>query len=249
MSILNAHSYSRRTIIKGAGVVGLGMTASQAGLIRALAQESTPSASNGEDIQTIINIAATAESLAVTLYGYVIQAARDGMYDVAIADVVQGVLVSARAAEQFHLEYLLEAGAEPLTQDFTVPDPALLTSTQTIFDAAVVLETAFVAAYIAAGRRFAELGQTDLVRTAMEVAAVEGEHRVLVNYVAGARPANDVGFASAQFATVQEAADAIIALGFIGGDGTAVSYPGPLKVDRSSVTLHTPNGKTLACLA
>jgi len=70
-----------------------------------------------------------------------------------------------------------------------------------------------------------------------------------VNYVAGAGPANDVGFASAQFATVQEAADAIIALGFIGGDGTTVSNPGPLKVNRNSVTRHTPNGKTPACLA
>ena len=108
-----------------------------------------------------------AESLAVTLYGHVIDSARNGGYDTEIPDAVVGVLVSARAAEQYHLEYLLAAGAVPLTTDFTVPDPALLTSTQLIFDTAVQLETAFVAAYTAAAHRFAELGQTDLVRTSL----------------------------------------------------------------------------------
>jgi hypothetical protein len=48
---------------------------------------------------------------------------------------------------------------------------------------------------------------------------------------------------------VTEAAEALTALGFIGGDGTAISYPGPIKVDRSSVSLRSPNGSTLACLA
>jgi hypothetical protein len=248
MQVLN-QAISRRSIFKGAAVVGLGMTAAQAGLIRALAQDDATPMAEGEDIQTIINIAATAESLAVTLYGHVIDSAKNGGYDAEIPDAVVGVLASARAAEQYHLEYLLDAGAEPLTQDFTVPDPALLTSTQLIFDTAVQLETAFIAAYTAAAHRFAELGQTDLVRTSMEVAAVEGEHRVLAAYVAGVRPANNVALAPALFTTLGEAAEALTSLGFIGGSGTAVSYPGPGNVDRSSVSLRTPNGKTLACLA
>jgi hypothetical protein len=62
-------------------------------------------------------------------------------------------------------------------------------------------------------------------------------------------PCPTTSHAGVPFATVQESADAIIALGFIGGNGTVVSHPGPLKVDRGSVTLHTPNIKTLACLA
>ncbi len=247
MDLLNKAT-SRRSIFKGAAIVGLGMTVAQANLIRALAQDSTPTV-EGEDIQTIIDIAATAESLAVTLYGHVIESAQNGGYDTEIPAAVVGVLVSARAAEQYHLEYLLNAGAKPLTQEFTVPDPALLTSTQLIFDTAVQLETAFVAAYMAAAHRFAELGQTDLVRTAMEVAAVEGEHRVLAAYVAGVRPANNIALAPELFKTVGEAAAALTSLGFIGGTGTAVSYPGPLKVDRSSVNLRTPNGKSLACAA
>jgi hypothetical protein len=239
---------SRRSVFKGAAVIGLGMTAAQAGLIRALAQDSTPDA-EGEDLQTIINIAATAESLAVALYGHVIESALNGGYDAEIPAAVAGVLVSIRASEQYHLEYLLDAGAEPLTQEFTVPDPALLTSTQLVFETAAALEQAFVAAYTAAAHRFAELGQTDLVRTSMEVAAVEGEHRVLAAYVAGVRPANNYGLAPALFKTVGEAAEALTSLGFIGGSGTPISYPGPLKIDRSSVSLRTPNGKTLSCLA
>jgi hypothetical protein len=236
-------AFSRRTVLKSAGAVGLGMTFAQAKLIRSLAQES-------ESVEEIINIAATAESLAVTLLGGAIDSAKNGGYDKEIPAPVLAILTAARASEEYHLEYLLDAGAKPLTQSFTVPDPALLSSYDTLFTTIVALEGAFIAAYIQAAREFTTLGQPELVKTALAVAAVEAEHRVLANYAAGVRPANNLGFEPTMFDSVGGAAQALTDLGFIGGTGTAVEYPGPGgKVDRTSVHWKTPSGPTIACVA
>jgi hypothetical protein len=235
--------FSRRTILRGAGVVGLGMTLSQARLIRSLAQEAP-------DLQSIINIAATAETMAVTLFGHAVESAEQGGYDQEVPAAVITIVDAARTAEYYHLDYLLKAGAEPLTQTFTVPDPTLLTSYTTLFTTAVQLETAFIAAYIAAARAFTELGQPELVKTALAVAAVEGEHRVLANYALGTRPANNYGFAPALFSTVEEAAQALTDLGFIGGTGTEITYPGGGgPVDRSLTNLRSVSGPSVECTA
>lgn len=232
--------YSRRFVLKGATAMGLALTIPQARLIHTLAQES-------EDLQTIINIAATAETMAVTLFGHAIDSARNGGYDKEIPDAVVGILESSRAAEYFHLAYLLAAGAEPLTQTFTVPDPALLTSYDLLFTTAVQLEGAFIAAYIAAAKQFVALEQPELVKIAVAVAAVEGEHRVLANYALGTRPANNIGFAPAVFGTVGEAAQALTDLGFIGGTGTEVTYPGPGEIMRNAVRVQKPFGPSVDC--
>ncbi|MGH2560143.1 MAG: ferritin-like domain-containing protein [Thermomicrobiales bacterium] len=235
--------FSRRTVFKSAGVVGLGMTIGQARLIHSLAQEAP-------DLQSIINIAATAESLAVTLYGHAVESAEQGGYDQEVPEAVITIVDAARTAEYYHLEYLLEAGAEPLTQTFTVPDPALLTSYELLFTTAVQLETAFIAAYIAAARAFTALEQPELVKTALSVAAVEGEHRVLANYALGVGPANNIGFAPALFGTVEEAAQALTELGFIGGAGAEVTYPGGGgPVDRSLTNLRSVSGPSVVCTA
>ncbi|HET8522650.1 MAG TPA: ferritin-like domain-containing protein [Thermomicrobiales bacterium] len=235
------HQFSRRNLIKSAGVVGLGMTLGQARLIRTLAQES-------EDLNTIINIASTAESLAVTLLGHAIESAQQGGYDKEVPDPVVNILISARAAEHYHLDYLLKAGAQPLTQTFTVPDPALLTSYDTFFTTVVQLEAAFIAAYIAAAREFTALKQPELVKVAHMVASVEAEHRVLANYALGTRPANNLAFEAATFGTVGEAAKALTDLGFINGTGQTVNYPGPGDIARGSIHYRSPYGPSVACI-
>ncbi|CAN5540368.1 hypothetical protein BH23CHL2_BH23CHL2_09140 [soil metagenome] len=248
---------SRRDIFKGLGAGALGMAfgsglvfgkgalagidmLESAGQIRDLAQES-------ESLQEIIDIAITAEALAVTLLGGAVASAEAGNYNAEIPDLVVDVLKAARAEEQFHYDYLAEAGATPLTTTFTIPDPALLIDVDTLFGTIVQLEGAFVAAYMAAARRFAELDQPELVKVAVQTAAVEGEHRVLANYVLGERPANNFGFYPALFDTVGDAAAALQALGFIGGDGDQVEYPGPGKIDASNVTNTMLGGPSVVC--
>lgn len=233
---------SRRLLLKGAGAAGLGLTLGQTALLKAVAAQS-------ETVQDIVNIAATAESLAVTLLGGAIESAKQGNYNQKIPDAVVSILVAARASEQYHLDYLLGAGAKPLTQSFTVPDPKLLSDYDTLFGTIVQLESAFIAAYGAAMRQFTALEQPELVKVAYQVGAVEAEHRVLANYALGTRPANNLSFEKKMFTTVGEAADALTKLGFIGGSGTKVDYPGPGTVDKGAVTETAPGGPTVNCWA
>ncbi len=248
---------SRRSLFKGmgAGVLGLalgsGLTFGKgplagidmlesAGQMKAVAQES-------ESIQEIINIAITAEALAVTLLGGAVASAEADNYNEQIPELVIDVLKAARAEEQFHYDYLAAAGATPLTTTFTIPDPALLSDVETLFGTLVQLETAFVGAYMAAARRFAELDQPELVKIAVQTAGVEGEHRVLANYVLGERPANNFAFYPNLFETVGDAAAALQDLGFIGGDGQQVQYPGPGAIDASKVTNTMLGGPSVNC--
>lgn len=239
---------SRRRLLKGAGAVGLGVMAAQAGilqhagLIRSVAADS-------EGVTDIINIAATAEAMAVTLLGGAIDSAKHGSYNKPIPDAVIAILQAARSEEQYHLSYLQSAGAKPLTETFTVPDTKILTDTTTLFKTIVALETAFIAAYMAAAREFADMKQPSLVKVAYQIGAVEAEHHVLANYALGTRPANDVAFEKAMFATVGDAAKALQQLGFIGGSGPKVTYPGPGTINNSNVSETTPSGPAVDCTA
>ena len=57
---------------------------------------------------------------------------------------------------------------------------------------------------------------------------------------------NDVCFEKAMFGTVQEAADLLTKLGFIGGTGYTVDYPGPSEIDTTGVKNLTPEDATIA---
>lgn len=238
---LASAAFSRRTLLKGAGAAGFGLTLAQAGVLRAVAQ-------GAESVSDIVNIAATAEELAVTLLGGAISSAQAGSYNKPIPDAVVAILQAARSEEQYHLDYLQEAGGKPLTSTFTIPDPKLLTDYDTLFATVVKLEAAFIAAYAAAAREFALLNQPALVKVAFQIGAVEAEHRVLANYALGTRPANDVAFEAVPFNTVGDAAAALKQLGFIGGSGAAVSYPGPGSIQNTGVSETQPGGATVACM-
>lgn len=191
-----------------------------------------------ESVQTIINIAATAEAFAVTALGHALDNAANGKLDLP-KEAVQA-LTAARAEEQAHYDYLTGAGAKALTLDFTVPDAKIVTDAPTFLKTLVALEEAFIAAYMAAAQEFAVLGEAALAQVALQIGAVEAEHRAGVRFFAiqakvlSGTP-NDVAFEKAMFANVGEAAAALTKLGFIGGTGTKISYPGPGKIDNSGV--------------
>src|SRR5690242_6378617 len=143
-----AHSrISRRSLFKGAGALGAGLMLARLPLLRSVAADS-------ESVTDIINIAVTAEAMAVTLLGGAIDSASKGNYNKTIPAPVVAILNAARAEEEFHYEYLIAAGAKPLTTTFTVPDPKLLSDYDTLFGTIVALEGAFIAAYMAAAREF-----------------------------------------------------------------------------------------------
>lgn len=191
-----------------------------------------------ESVQTIIDIAATAEALAVTALGGALDNAASGKLKLNGVQIQS--LKAARAEEQAHYQYLTGAGAKPLTTTFTVPDEKIVTDVPTFLKTLITLEEAFIAAYLAAAQEFAILGQSRLAQAALQIGAVEAEHRAGARFFAieagviSGTP-NDVAFEKAMFTSVGEAAAALKQLGFIGGSGTQITYPGPGNIDNSGV--------------
>jgi hypothetical protein len=176
-------SISRRGLIKGAaGVAGGLAAASFAGIFGLRSAEASHNAN--DEPQTILNLAATAESLATTFYWAALTMAK---FNVDAADVAY--LRLALDAEKYHLDFLTSNGGQPLTTQFYVPanllsDPALFVQVGTN------AETAFVGAYLAATRRFAELNQPRLAATTAQHACSEAQHLALIRAIGGLAPNN-----------------------------------------------------------
>ena len=196
-------------------------------------------ASDSETVQQIVDIAVTAEAFAVTALGGALANAASG--DLALnAEQIQ-TLTAARAEEQAHYTYLTGAGATPSTTTFTIPDPRIVTDVPTFLTTLISLEEAFIAAYLAAAQEFVRMGNADLAQVALQIGSVEAEHRAGARFYAiqagvlSGTP-NDVAFEQAMFTSVGGAADLLTQLGFIGGTGTEITYPGPGEIDNTGVS-------------
>jgi len=191
-----------------------------------------------ESVADMIAIAATAEALAVTVIGEALAAAERG--DLSLTEDERVFLRAARAAEQAHYEVLTAAGARPLTLTFTVPNTQAVRDPRLLLQTAIGLEEAFIAAYCAAAQQLASLGKPDLVALALQIGAVEAEHRAHLRFFALQRGVimgvpNDVAFEKALFTSVGAAAQALTELGWIGGSGPTIQYPGPGQIDTRGV--------------
>nr|WP_041470436.1 ferritin-like domain-containing protein [Chloroflexus aggregans] len=175
--------FSRRSLIKGAASLGGGlMVASFAGLFGI--QTASAGHDRKDDPQLILNLAATAETLATTFYYAALTSAK-----FTLADDDVRYLKFALDAEKYHLDFLVANGGRALTNQFYVPanllsDPALFV--QVGADA----ETAFVGAYLAATRRFAELGVDRIAGTTAQHACSEAQHLALIREIGGFVPNN-----------------------------------------------------------
>lgn len=103
--------------MKVAGATGLGLVLTKMGAIRGIAE----AASMSESLADIVNVAATAEAMAVALLGTAIQGApgyvnADGSKGLAAPLV--GVLKAAQSAEQAHLRLPDTCGREAVDAHF-----------------------------------------------------------------------------------------------------------------------------------
>ena len=139
---------SRRRFLQGSAGLGGGLAlASFAG---AFGMGTAEAAHTNDDPQTILNLAATAEALAVTFYYSAVTGAQFSVN----ADDVE-YLKAAMDAEQYHYEFLTGAGGKALTTQFYVP-ATVLSDPNVFIKTGLAAETAFVAAYLAATRTFAD---------------------------------------------------------------------------------------------
>ncbi len=217
--IASPNELTRRRFAVTAAAAGLGaIAASQLATLNALAQST-------ESVADIINIAATAEALAVTLTGAVIAGAKGYDGGRGLSPMLVRWVKGIQAEEQAHYQYLTKAGAKALTLTFTVPQNLvpITTDSKALLNFVVAAETIFIGAYIAAAAEFAALGQPALAQVAFQICGVECEHRDLARYGAGAVPPNNLGFEQAPFRTVGEAAAKVKSLGLLGTPNAAAT--------------------------
>lgn len=207
---------TRRSFLKGsAAAAGAATFTSLFGISKTFAQDSM---GENDDLQTIINLAATAELFATTHYLAAINNA-----DALELDGIETAYMKAGfLAEQDHLELLRSLGAETVVNEFYVPEP--LFSDRMLFAATTeVAETTFVGAYLAATRIFAEAGEAAFATTTAQIAAVEAEHRALVRRI-GLRLATNLSYAGYVFNNVSDAVPVLQP--FL--DGEADGFVGPV---------------------
>jgi len=170
---------TRRGFIKGMGVAAgsLGVS-SLFGINLARAQDT-----EDDDVQTILNLAATAELFAATHYYNAVNGGM-GLPEHNIAYLKTGFL-----AEIDHFDFLVSLGAEPLFEEFYAPE-GIYTDKQAFADLTEIAETNFVAAYLAANRIFASAGETAFAVTTAQLVASEAEHRALARQLGGRFPSN-----------------------------------------------------------
>ncbi|MBX3085202.1 MAG: ferritin-like domain-containing protein [Anaerolineae bacterium] len=212
---------SRRNILKvGAALTAVAATSGFAGVFglrKAFAADDDP--------QTILNIAATAETFAVTHYYRALQ-------ELQFSEGEKAYMTAAMESELIHLEFLNANGGKALTEEFYFPE-GTFADKKMLGTVTAVAETVFVAAYLAATRRFAELSQPLLAMVASQVAVVEGQHLLFMRGLAGNSPANNIALGDPLFYNVSDAVPVISGLldgksevAGIATEKTAVKYPG-----------------------
>lgn len=217
---------SRKTFLKGA--IATGVAAAGVGLLHETASAQTTPA---DSIQTIFNIAATAETLAVTFY-------TNGVNNAATLGLSGNDLDEIKAAlleEQIHLDFFKTNGGVPAAQTFSFPDgAATFTSLSNFISTQQQLEGVFDSAFIAAAYEFGQMNRPDLTRYACMIAMVESEHRALGRDIArsnnvtlnvamagtsSADPADNWAFAPQTIPTVGSAPAVVEAAGYLSPSG------------------------------
>lgn len=220
---------SRRNLLKGtavgllAGGFSLKEQKSFFGINPAFAQI------GNDDIQTILNLAATAELFAATHY---LEASINA--DALQLDSFERDYMDAGiAAEYTHYELLVSLGAEPLVSEFYFPEG--LFENRALFSAITeVAETVFVGAYLAATRIFAEINEPLLAVTAAQIVGIESEHRALARRM-GNRLATNLVYAGYVFENVSDAVPVLQPFLTGEADGFVGPVPAPSAGEATSV--------------
>jgi len=209
-----------KTVGIGSGVAMASFSALFAGADDALAAPIEPFQDAQDSVATIANLAATAETLAATSYFGTLNLA-----GFSISDQARTYLKLALSSELYHLAILQSLGGRSLANQFYIPEK-FLTDFAVNTATFIAAETAFTGAYLAATRRFAELGQPRLAGTTAQHAATEAEHLALTRLIGGFVP-NPNGLPAPIYYNVSDAVGTLTPF-LTGGPGWIgpVAFPG-----------------------
>jgi len=216
---------TRRSLIQRAAV-----TAAAAGAAGALGPAAAFAQGNsGDTPEKVLNVAITAEALAVTYLSGLLQ-------NNLIPKQFVPVIKAANASEYDHYMALKKLGAKPLTTKFWAPNAFF--EKGKVFATIEAAEDLFVNAYLVGATVFAKAGNADAARYAGEIGGVEAQHRALARFAQGKLP-NNLGFEQYKLKTVDAHVKKLQSLGI--GFGQKGSAPGkfyefPGKPPHSTVT-------------
>lgn len=236
---------SRRDFLRLAALAA-GATLLPAGLTRAAASAPPPGVSPGvclEGVARILDLAATAEALAMTFYYKAIQSD----FFVRLPTDFQNAFRAALDQERSHYQYLLTRGATPLQTSFYFPPRTFGFDDLAVFVATIEkLESDFMAAYLVAARRFTEIGEPVLAEIAGQIVGVEAEHRIIGRELAGDSPPppNNLCFESAPLECPEQMLG--IFTFYLGG---GADYQGPFSMPSDSQVTAAINGVTTEAVA
>jgi hypothetical protein len=218
-------SFFARTA-KLAGATALG--AAGVGLLQPLAARTALAGSAPTDTtKDILNIAATAEALAVTFYYHAL--ATPALPDVNNNDS-RNYFQAAMVQEYVHLEILKSLGGKPLAVGFYFPN-GMFSVESVFFPTASTLEDYFISAYLAAAMEFSGAVSTGITKAntvalglCVQIAGIECEHRALLRDAQGLNPPNNVLIETALLTSVGGAVPALMPFISAGASG----YKGPV---------------------
>jgi hypothetical protein len=159
--------------------------------------------------------ASTTEALTLTLLTELVR--RTSLHP-EVQSSVGGIVDGVYAAERDHWLFLSRL-YQPSTIKFWIPD-AFFGGAGDALDLTAVGhgvaagEHLFVNTYLVGVTTCAVAGRPRLARYLAELAAVESEHRVLGQTLAGAEPPNDLGFAVFEFDRISQIHEALVGAGF-----------------------------------
>ena len=214
------------------GIAGAGFLQPVAAHAAAGEFETTP-----DTIQAILNIAATAESLATTFYYNALQSS--SLPDVN-STANRNYFQAATVQEFEHLLILDHLGGAPLATQFYFPT-SMFTDETVFFPTASTLEDFFISAYIAAAREFSgavskgiKMADPNALGLAVQIGGIECEHRALLNVAANINPPNNRIIESALIKRVSDAVAPLTPF-LEGGSGFTGPFTMPGKADVNKI--------------
>jgi hypothetical protein len=214
--------FAKTAVLASATALG----AAGAGLLQPMAAMAATADEPGADtLKGILDIAATAESLATTFY---FNALGSGSLPNVNSDANRNYFQAATVQEFEHLKILERLGGAPLTQSFYFPTN-MFTDETVFFPTASLLEDFFISAYIAAAREFSgavskgiKTADPNAIGLAVQIGGIECEHRALLRVAGNLNPPNNRIIESALIKRVSDAVPALTPF-LQGGTG----YTGP----------------------
>jgi len=202
--------FERSAAIAGLSALGAAGSSLLPKIAMASTTRATTKAMNNDTLKGIIDLAATAESLAVTFYYNALQNPT-GLPDVN-SSANQNYFQAALTQEFEHLNALKSLGAEPVTTQFYFPS-GMFTDESVFFPTAILLEEYFISAYLAAALDFSGAVSSGITTAipyalgfAVQVMGVECEHKALLGVAANHNPPNFRVFEKALLKSVNAAA-------------------------------------------